>query len=67
MVALGQRASPIRLAIEMRAISLSDKILRYLADRKDADRGTAAVAEPIANTFAAECYWAGRKDTSPAL
>lgn len=55
MVALGQRASPIRLAIEMMAISLSDKILRYLADWKDADHGMAAVAEAIASTFAAEC------------
>ena len=66
MVALGRPASPIRLAIEMRAISLSDKILRCLADWKDADRGMAAVAEPIASTFAAECYWAGRQDMSPA-
>jgi hypothetical protein len=47
MVALGRRASPIRLAIEMRAISLSDKIFRYLADWKDADRGMAAAADQL--------------------
>ena len=66
MVALGRRASPIRLAIEMRATSLSDKILRYLADWKDVDRGMAAVAEAIASTFAAECIGLAERTRAPA-
>jgi hypothetical protein len=66
MVALGRRALPIRLAIEMMAISLSDKILRYLADWKDADHGIAAVAEAIASTFAAECIGQAERTRAPA-
>jgi hypothetical protein len=55
-IALGRgRPAFVTLAIEMRAISLSDKILRDLADCKDADRGMAAIAEAVASTFVAEC------------